>query len=473
MYRVLIVDDEPLVAANIRAALEEVRDRFPVEAVAGSGREALRLIEERRPDIVITDILMPGMTGIDLIRACGSRFPGTRFVIVSGHAEFEYARAAMECGAVAYCLKPLQDEELQQAVSRAAESLRDRRDPGAELLEALADPESRKNRLDGYFPEPGAYWVLTAVGGDLPLGEIPAHVVRTGTRERLLLIPAVSRRAGEGALAAWDHTSGEKRLSIGSAGLAENVEELNRAMRIARSAAYSFFTVGRQGYYPARSDSEEGLCRELLRGVEDALSHRDAAAAETIFSRLEEQFSMGAAGIEKAMLCCNAVYYFLSREGDTEGGYVSGCESLVRRYRDAGEMCRELCRQCLRFIAGVQKSIRVEEKTVRNETIRAVVTYLNGNFWKDLNIQSIADRFFVNMSYLCQVFKRETGHTMLEYISTLRIEQACALIRNSDFSVSEICEKVGYGDYCHFNKVFRRIMGKSPLQYSREVKNRN
>ena len=157
MYRVLIVDDEPLVAANIRAALEEVRDQFPVEAVAGNGREALRLIEERRPDIVVTDILMPGMTGIDLLRACGSRFPETRFVIVSGHAEFEYARAAMECGAVAYCLKPLQDEELQRAVSRAAKSLRDRRDPGAELLEALADPASRKSRLDGYSPEPGAY----------------------------------------------------------------------------------------------------------------------------------------------------------------------------------------------------------------------------------------------------------------------------------------------------------------------------
>ena len=165
--------------------------------------------------------------------------------------------------------------------------------------------------------------------------------------------------------------------------------------------------------------------------------------------------------------------YFLSREGDAEDGYFSGCESLVRRFRDAGEMCRELCRQCLRFIAGIQKSIRVEGRTVKNETVRAIVAYLNENFWKELNIQSIADRFFVNMSYLCQVFKRETGHTMLEYISTLRIEQACALIRNSDFSVSEICEKVGYGDYCHFNKVFRRIMGKSPLQYSREVKNRN
>ena len=295
MYRVLIVDDEPLVAANIRAALEEVRDQFLVEAVAGNGREALRLIEERRPDIVVTDILMPGMTGIDLLRACGSRFPETRFVIVSGHAEFEYARAAMECGAVSYCLKPLQDEELQQAVSRAAKSLRDRRDPGAELLEALADPESRRNRLDGYFPESGAYWVLAAVGGDPPLGDIPAHVIRTGTREQLILIPEGSRRAGEGTLTAWDRSPGEKRLSIGGGTLAGTVEELNRAMRAARSAAYTFFTVGRQGYYPARSDSEEGLCRELLRGVEDALSHRDAAAAETIFSRLEEQFSMGAA----------------------------------------------------------------------------------------------------------------------------------------------------------------------------------
>ena len=471
MYRVLIVDDEPLVAANIQAALEEVRDQFPVEAVAGNGREALRLIEERRPDIVVTDILMPGMTGIDLLRACGSRFPETRFVIVSGHAEFEYARAAMECGAVAYCLKPLQDEELQQAVSRAAKSLRDRRDPGAELLEALADPESRRNRLDGYFPESGAYWVLAAVGGDPPLGDIPAHVIRTGTREQLILIPEGSRRAGEGTLTVWDRSPGEKRLSIGGGTLAGTVEELNRAMRAARSAAYTFFTTGRQGYFPASPAGNS--CREVLGELEKALSHRDAAAVEPLFHRLEALFSSGGSGIEEALLCCNAVNYFLSREGDAEGGYVSGCESLVRRYRDAGEMCRELCRQCLRFIAGVQKSIRVEEKAVRNETIRAVVAYLNGNFWKDLNIQSIADRFFVNMSYLCQVFKRETGHTMLEYISTLRIEQACALIRNSDFSVSEICEKVGYGDYCHFNKVFRRIMGKSPLQYSREVKNRN
>lgn len=468
MYRVLIVDDEPLVAANIRAALEEVRDQFPVEAVAGNGREALRLIEERRPDIVVTDILMPGMTGIDLLRACGSRFPETRFVIVSGHAEFEYARAAMECGAVSYCLKPLQDEELQQAVSRAAKSLRDRRDPGAELLEALADPESRRNRLDGYFPESGAYWVLAAVGGDPPLEDIPAHVIRTGTREQLILIPEGSRRAGEGTLTAWDRSPGEKRLSIGGGTLAGTVEELNRAMRAARSAAYTFFTTGRQGYFPASPAGNS--CREVLGELEKALSHRDAAAVEPLFHRLEALFSSGGSGIEEALLCCNAVNYFLFREGDAEDGYVSGCESLVRRFRDAGEMCRELCRQCLRFIAGIQKSIRVEGRTVKNETVRAIVAYLNENFWKELNIQSIADRFFVNMSYLCQVFKRETGHTMLEYISTLRIEQACALIRNSDFSVSEICEKVGYGDYCHFNKVFRRITGKSPLQYSREVK---
>lgn len=300
------------------------------------------------------------------------------------------------------------------------------------------------------------------------MGDIPAHVVRTGTREQLILIPEGSRRAGESALTAWNRSPGEKRLSIGGGALAGTVEELNRAMRAARSAAYSFFTTGRQGYFPASPVGNS--CREVLGELEKALSHRDAAAVEPLFRRLEELFVSGETGIEEALLCCNAVSYFLSREGDAEGGYVSGCESLVRRFRDAGEMCRELCRQCLRFIAGVRKSIRVEERAVKNETIRAIVAYLNENFWKELNIQSIADQFFVNMSYLCQVFKRETGHTMLEYISTLRIEQACALIRNSDFSVSEICEKVGYGDYCHFNKVFRRIMGKSPLQYSREIK---
>ncbi len=468
VYRVLIVDDEPLVAANIRAALEEVREEFPVEAVASSGREALRIIEERRPDIVVTDILMPGMTGIDLLRACGNRFPDTRFVIVSGHAEFEYARAAMEWGAVAYCLKPLQDEELQKAVARAARSLRDRQNLGEELLEAMADPECRKKRLDHFFGTPGAYWVLTAVGGEPPLRDISAFVVQTGSRERLLLIPEGSRREAESALTAWNRAPGERQFSVGGAGLADTVEELNLAMRTARNAAYSFFTTGRQGYFlsgPARNS-----CREILEKLEKALSNRDAAAVEPLFQQLEDLFAAGEAGIDQALLCENAVNYFLFREGDAESGYTVGCENLVRRFQNAGEMCRELCRRCLRFISGVQKSIRVEARAVKNETIRAIVAYLNENFWRELNIQSIADRFFVNMSYLCQVFKRETGHTMLEYISTLRIEQACALIRNSDFSVSEICEKVGYGDYCHFNKVFRRIMGKSPLQYSREIK---
>lgn len=476
MYRVIVVDDEPLVAANVRAALEDLLDRFPVVSTVSSGKEALKIIEEMQPEIVITDIIMPGMSGIDLIRECSARFPAVRFVIVSGYAEFEYAQAALECGAVAYCLKPLQDEDLQKAVMRAARSFQERRDSSAELLEALTEPEYQPVSLAKYlsdtgflWTDPGAVMVFAAVGGETPpLSSVEHLCIRTGKGEQMVLAAASQCRAVRRALEEWQQTIPQKRVSIGFGGVAGTIGELTGALQKARNNAYRFFTTGQCAYYDVRRDDTQS-CEPVLRLLEQAISDRDAAAVERQFQALSALFASGAADMEQAFLCYNTVNYFLSQE-KSDCDYRSDFENLARLFPNAEEMCRALCRQTLQLLVSAEQSIRVEERSIKNETIRAIVAYLNENFWKELNIQGIAEQFFVNMSYLCQIFKKETGHTMMEYISSLRIEQACALIRNSTFSVSEICEKVGYVDYCHFNKVFRRVTGKSPLQYCKETR---
>ena len=117
--RVLIADDHGLVLAGIRALLQGI-DGVEVVAQAGDGREALALVEAHRPDVLLTDIAMPQMNGLDLAERVARELPATRVVILSMHATEEYASRALQAGAVGYLLKKSGAAELEIAVRAAA-----------------------------------------------------------------------------------------------------------------------------------------------------------------------------------------------------------------------------------------------------------------------------------------------------------------------------------------------------------------
>ena len=473
MFRILIVDDEPLVAANIKAALYDIRDMFSVIAIAHSGKEALSVIEDQLPDIVITDIMMPGISGIDLIRICSERFPSIRFIIVSGYADFSYAQAAIECGAFAYCLKPLQDEDLQNAITRAAKSSPSAHDCNAEFWEYLNNPENESIDLASYLANRSYHWeeckpflVLYAIGeGCSPLAQYPHLRIYAGRRKQLVLISQEYRNALDKALSEWNR-SNDLKLSIGYGGVASTIGSLSSKITIAQENAYSFFLTGHHGYF--NSLNQNTCCEDALRELEYTILQRDITSIKSMFEKLTKQFLSGEADIRFALLCYNTITYRLAPERTEERDYIFDFDLLVQLFPNALTMCENLMRQTMASIMTID-SVLVETEKIKNKTLQSIVAYINDNFWKDLSVQNIADHFFVNMSYLCQIFKKETGYTITEYINQLRIEQARALIHNSSFSLGEICEKVGYADYCHFSKVFRRITGKSPLQYTKDL----
>ena len=106
MYKVLIVDDEQLIRSGMIARFQYLNFTFERIREAASGMEALALLEKEPADIVITDIKMPDMDGMTLIREAKEKYPGTQFVVLSGYAEFEYAETAIELGVKSYLLKP-------------------------------------------------------------------------------------------------------------------------------------------------------------------------------------------------------------------------------------------------------------------------------------------------------------------------------------------------------------------------------
>ena len=120
MYSVFLVDDEIWIVMGLKKLIEKSGEPFRVVGEANNGLTALEEIERLRPDVVISDIRMPGLDGLKLMERVNLQAPGTKVVFVSGYAEFEYARKAMQMGAVDYLLKPVEQEQLTDVLKRLA-----------------------------------------------------------------------------------------------------------------------------------------------------------------------------------------------------------------------------------------------------------------------------------------------------------------------------------------------------------------
>lgn len=118
MHRVLLVEDEAVIRSGLKKLIEEVVTGFKVEAEAANGREALQLLQHSPPDLLITDIRMAELNGLDLIRRVREQYPALAILIISGYSDFEYAKQAMRYGVSDYLLKPVDRSELAQFLDK-------------------------------------------------------------------------------------------------------------------------------------------------------------------------------------------------------------------------------------------------------------------------------------------------------------------------------------------------------------------
>jgi len=123
MYKVVIVDDEEIIANGLKTILPWEKHNCQVVAVAYNGEEGLQVIRETRPDILFTDIRMPGMDGLSMVAALKSEFPRTQITVLTGFRDFEYAQTAIKLGVSRFLLKPSKMDELHEALSAMVQTL--------------------------------------------------------------------------------------------------------------------------------------------------------------------------------------------------------------------------------------------------------------------------------------------------------------------------------------------------------------
>jgi two-component system, response regulator YesN len=520
MYKVLLVDDEINILEGIASIVDWKGCGTTLIKMAHNGLMAFDLIKQDPPDIVITDIKMPGLSGIELIEKVHPIFPHIKFVILSGFDEFEYAKTAMQFNVKYYLLKPSNEQKIEEALRKVVQDLEEHK--GKELLVS-----GIKNKLQDVMPKAKEQFLkefITNKKYGIPEWEYFSQLFEikvTTENFKLLVLDIDEDHDFENIFALKEivvdslitsnsiqlcTTIGEKIVILcENCSDQELIETIKHVKKIFSSIYNLDFTTA-----ISRVGSINQL-RRLYYEVIDCLSQRFYLGSGSIISvndlKKEESY------FENVRLFDHEDFIFHIRSGNIAQvkQYVDNFfEQLQKEKFDVNlvkshclEMYMSLIRQAKKekrddlfqkiiyfhnltklehykgFIEGISIEIAQQHydrtKESQSDVICKVIEYVEKNISDQLlSLSKIAnDVFYMNSDYLGKLFKKETGENFSSYLINLRVEKAIDIIENkNNVKMFEVAEEVGFGNNPrYFSQVFKKHTGYTPSEYKSNIVN--
>ncbi|MCZ8521302.1 MULTISPECIES: response regulator [Paenibacillus] len=505
MYKVLLVDDEPYAIEGLRMLVDWKTYGFHIDAAYGNGGEALRHILRDPPDLVVTDICMPVMNGVELMEETRREgIDSALFVIMSGHSDFDYARRAMRLGVSHYLTKPLIPSEVEEVLAQLGAELRERerqrlvRDQakGYAVSRSLSvllfgsEPAGRREaeRTLAKLADRASEWTYLHVETEEEssgsareaaqrLAESTACCCLVDSGRGTFGLVYGSREPGSYRdFAERLHETVQCTSSGGRAGVAAgcSVGYLNdlpasysSALEAARFLYYSPAGIAHYADIQGRtlsSDPEALKAADIIMdAVEGGHPETIAAAVNNAFCTFQEQMilpELVGMVATQVVLRCAMFYKELGGDAD-ELLHSSGLGASMRYGSHIEESIRMLTQLCL----NCQSAASTLWGRQTGSTQAQVADFLRRHYRETFTIKELADRFYINPVYLGQSFSRKYGVGILDYIHNLRIEEAQRLLRETNVASYVIAESLGYCGYQHFLKQFEKRLGMKPAPY--------
>ncbi|OUM99151.1 MAG: hypothetical protein BAA02_01620 [Paenibacillaceae bacterium ZCTH02-B3] len=523
MKKILLVDDEILVRESIRENVDWEGEGFLFCGDAPDGELALPLIEAHQPDILITDIKMPFMDGLELSRIVRQKYPHIKIVILSGHDEFEYARSALRLGITEYCLKPVGAAELVGILKSIAVQIDEERrqmDRLAEmesLLAANRDLRCQKLLSDlctGLISTPEALHLAATLGIDLAAGHyvvaitevLPPDDDRAGATDEQIR-EAVRRIEAGLSSAASVLSYPRSRTETVWVLKGESEEALREGLRLLHEkllprteSALGCGIIAGTGSLQRRlhgihasylAAEEEKTYRKLLRAnfrqMERSVRNGESAVwldrnrfVEFLkIGRREELdafVSSFAAELKRIDWHTNMYGYFLLNDLTLMALHASrdliqDAETMERRYREWQQSIQlvrshEDARDYLKRLAAQILDWREEGADRYVPILEKVKNFIQKNYERyDLSLQLAAEHAGVSPSHLSKIFSQGTGITFIEYLTRTRIRKAMELLLTTRLKSYEVGYRVGYNDAHYFSSLFKKMTGMTTKEF--------
>lgn len=412
MNYVLLVDDEPTILNGIRSFIPWDQYQCEVAAALTDGSSALEYIERHPVDIVIADIKMPGISGLELAKILSSRFPAIKTIILTGHSDFLYAQTAITYNVVDFIIKTNPLERLEAAVCKAVEALEDQR----HRTLALAD---LSDRVEKYKDEVRRRFLRDMLLFHHPEKERPLHM-----QDLQIQMPG--------------------RFAIMACRIALR-KKLDQPEAPVLSSAFDFISRAAQAIQadvvPLSPDTAAILVPLSTSATEDEEQHLQG------FARSLQNLTYHVIPVE-IYLGCSHPCEDMDRLASV---YEETLQCIPRSKADAHTLYRPNRKDAVELIT--------------NPLVRTVVRHIHSHFPSPLTLESLASLVPVTPSYLSSTFSRVMGESVFTYLNRYRISQAQLLIARGDDKLYEVAEKCGFNDAAYFSKAFKKYTGLSPLEY--------
>ncbi|WP_169088357.1 response regulator [Paenibacillus sp. PL91] len=509
MYdNVLIVDDEPIIRNGLKSFIDWAEQGLALAGDCANGLEALELLRSRPIDILITDIKMPVMDGLELTRHALEINPLMKVVLISSYNEFEYVREGMKHGAVDYLLKPtLEAGELIAVLGRCKEMLQknrrqavqkqqfdeqltllERRRSEQEIIRLLASSQSEASLFDIFGKQKESYLCAFVVSDGLNewqerYGNLHISMMYEDmqaifyeqfqhgsapilTGEGIFMIYPYEKDA-EAALESFKARVAAElstSISIGYC-IVKETDWVEIGLRRSRSAEKRRFFEGTGKLFaweqPLNEHEDEQEAEEMnMHAMVEWI--RAESSIKTIIDRFVAKWAKGDLAPE---LVRREAYELLSAYA-----YLNGNSKALSDFREHIWRCETVVQleAALRhlFVEMEHPSrLRLNDKGHGGQLITKAIEYIKLHYRDELTLQEVADTIHVSKSYFSNLFKKQSGQNFIDYLIDLRLHEAKRMLVQNEYKIYEVAEKSGFNDVKYFSKLFKKMTQMTPVEY--------
>lgn len=496
---ILIVEDEPKSREGIIHIIRNYTD-YQIIGVASNGEEGVRFAKERKPDLIISDIRMPTMSGIDMLQTIKQGGIDIPTIFLTGYSEFSYAYSALKLQAVDYILKPIEVEKLLETLSKIESKLKEKKNQSytveqllyhcihsqeiegkneRQLENQLSMNDTTKNTLlyiqiSSYMTETmgemiyhikqsleahcfDEYYVLSFPN------ESAILVLMLDTEKNVFLKRILEERVVKTLLEIGDFLCSYQTMT-GMKGLKHTVDLLKTLLQygfhLKKGTLIDTELVQKIQYetieYPIKLETD--LQKAILKQNKEHIYEIGTKFCENIIEgnydpdEIKEYTVRFVASVTKANVTSssknNESFYHFSHFIQCQTSY-----ELVYQFQ-----------KILHKIVGQFEKITITE----NDIVLKAIAFIREHYKEDISLSEISDICNVSQEYLSRLFQQETGIKFVYFLQNFRISMAKRLLLSSKNKIYEIAEEVGYHDQKYFVSVFKKIVGMTPSEYRKE-----
>ncbi|AIQ17907.1 response regulator [Paenibacillus sp. FSL H7-0357] len=519
-YKVLLVDDEPIILRSLKVAIPWDELGLEIAGEARNGEVALRLIEEKAPQIIISDIRMPVIDGIALMKEVLPRSSKLIFIFISGYGEFEYARDALRLGAFDYLLKPIDHDELTEMLTRAKVKLDKQKENEQLMLSVQMLSTLARERMFAEFtlgnsrPLQHLKWLENSeLEGEyfmavVRLDDYAALAARWSAEEKHLWLFAIRNILEEwsmdnGALSVFPFYNGEwvllfpgrlgegkrelgeklvadiKRYSklacsVGISRSTQGIDQLSTVYPLAAKALFQRFYSGQAGVFIEEETPDTGgrdvkYPKELEVSLIESIRTLNMERMLVLFDEMAIFIEAQALSKELAERIIIEMVVVLYRQFENLNMQPDwSLEGLLGKLHGLGTLTAMISVLKQEFCEWMLESNKVMAREDGRSVVEKAKRYIEDNYHKDLSIEELSEVAGLSISHFCTLFKQISGYTFLEFVTNCRMEKAKYILQNSNVKVYQVAPLVGYQDPRYFTQVFKKATGKTPTEYREE-----